>query len=96
MTDRRALAGFIAVAVLAATAYATTGASSANIELSDICPAGFAPDDDGRCRLVTLYRDYPEHVAVRDNRHAKQEFNIHIAFFRKSGVCGHERGGTPQ
>ena len=59
MTNRRALAGFIAVAVLAATAYATTGASSANIELSDICPAGFAPDDDGRCRLVTLYRDYP-------------------------------------
>ena len=27
--------------------------------LNDRCPAGFAPDDDGLCRLVSLYREYP-------------------------------------
>lgn len=27
--------------------------------LSDRCPAGFAPDADGYCRLVSLYREYP-------------------------------------
>ncbi len=27
--------------------------------LSDVCPAGFAPDAEGLCRLVSLYRDYP-------------------------------------
>ena len=31
----------------------------APLTLSDICPAGFAPDAAGDCRLVTLYRDYP-------------------------------------
>jgi cytochrome c peroxidase len=27
--------------------------------LSDICPAGFAPDEQNLCRLVSLYREYP-------------------------------------
>jgi cytochrome c peroxidase len=27
--------------------------------LSDVCPAGFAPDDKNQCRLVSLYREYP-------------------------------------
>jgi cytochrome c peroxidase len=27
--------------------------------LSDRCPAGFAPDEENLCRLVSLYRDYP-------------------------------------
>lgn len=27
--------------------------------LNDRCPAGFAPDTDKRCRLVSLYREYP-------------------------------------
>lgn len=27
--------------------------------LSEICPAGFAPDEENRCRLVSLYREYP-------------------------------------
>jgi cytochrome c peroxidase len=27
--------------------------------LSDVCPAGFAPDDHNLCRLVSLYREYP-------------------------------------
>jgi cytochrome c peroxidase len=29
------------------------------LTLSDTCPAGFAPDESGGCRLVTLYREYP-------------------------------------
>lgn len=29
------------------------------IRLSDTCPAGFTPDADNRCRLVSLYRQYP-------------------------------------
>ena len=27
--------------------------------LDERCPAGFAPDADNRCRLVSLYREYP-------------------------------------
>lgn len=27
--------------------------------LSDRCPAGFAPDAESRCRLISLYREYP-------------------------------------
>ena len=46
---------FLAVAV-------STGSgadSGTDWTLNDRCPAGFAPDADGHCRLVSLYREYP-------------------------------------
>lgn len=58
MSAGRSLA--LAIALLAgATTQADPAPDSDAWRLSDICPAGFAPDREDRCRLVTLYREYP-------------------------------------
>ncbi len=46
---------------LAATVFAAFGTAEAAEawRLNDRCPAGFAPDAEDRCRLVSLYREYP-------------------------------------
>ena len=46
---------------LAATVFAAFDKAEAAGEwtLNDRCPAGFAPDSKGLCRLVSLYREYP-------------------------------------
>lgn len=46
----------LAALCLYASAWA---ADSPDWTLSDRCPAGFAPDGENRCRLVSLYREYP-------------------------------------
>ena len=45
----------------AATVFVALSTAEASDEwtLNDRCPAGFAPDDDNLCRLVSLYREYP-------------------------------------
>lgn len=50
-----------ATLVLATTAaYAVLGEPGVDDwTLSDRCPAGFAPDSESACRLVSLYREYP-------------------------------------
>ena len=62
--SRSLLAG--AMLFLAATVFntvskadSTPGNSLHQWSLNDRCPAGFAPDSENRCRLVSLYREYP-------------------------------------
>lgn len=59
MTSRTVILASVAAAVLAVSAYASSNVAATDIRLSGVCPAGFAPDANQRCRLVSLYRDYP-------------------------------------
>ena len=55
---RGGLAALLASVVLAASVQAD-GDPASPIALSERCPAGFIPDAANRCRLNSLYRDYP-------------------------------------
>lgn len=62
MISKRYIAAGVAVLAWLTTAWALVEPSADPVgewRLSEVCPAGFAPDADNRCRLVTLYRDYP-------------------------------------
>lgn len=48
-----------AIALSLALAFAMHVNNSAAWTLSDTCPAGFLPDDEGLCRLNSQYRNYP-------------------------------------
>lgn len=49
----------VALALVAGRPAVGDSIGAVPLTLSDICPAGFSPDETGACRLVTLYRDYP-------------------------------------
>lgn len=55
----RSITAFLFLLSLLAPWVSGTAGGAGEWILSDHCPAGFAPDGENRCRLVSLYREYP-------------------------------------